>query len=132
MTEIPETASRARQRYAAGDPVKAILADTGFSHFRFYFWLDGAPQPDTTTLLPPIPRQRIIVHEPDPAEARAALVARMMRATEMQLHEIEQHLTTTGYESGDSERNARVRGARPYVARIDRARCLGGQPQAVE
>jgi hypothetical protein len=42
------------------------------------------------------------------AGSRVALVARMMRATEMQLHEIEQRLASAGYETGDSECNARA------------------------
>jgi hypothetical protein len=41
MTEIPETALLARRRYAAGDPVRAILAHTGFSLDQLYAWLDG-------------------------------------------------------------------------------------------
>jgi len=89
MTEIPQAALRARQMYADGVPVQEIRAESGFSLERLYDWLNGAPQPDGRTLLPPIPRRRIVVRKEDPAETRAALVARIMRASDLQIREFE-------------------------------------------
>ncbi len=52
MTEIPQAALRARQRYADGDPVDDIVVESNLAIKEFYHWLDGAPQPDGTALLP--------------------------------------------------------------------------------
>ena len=108
MTTIPEEALRARQRYIDGDPVNAIRVDTGFSLEKFYHWLDGAPQADGTTLLPPIPRRRIIARKAGRPATRVALVARLTRAAEMQMHGIEQALAQAGYDPGHGEDNARA------------------------
>ena len=92
MTDIPAAALRARQMYFDHATVRSIRAETGFSLDRLYYWLDGAPQADGGTLLPPIPRRVVVVRRSSRPARRAALVARMMRAAEMQVHEIEQRL----------------------------------------
>ena len=83
MTDIPEKAIRARQDYIDGKTVKAILADSDFCLDQLYHWLDGGRQTDGTTLLPPIPRRRIIKRKLGLTETRAILIARMMRASEL-------------------------------------------------
>ncbi len=108
MTDIPQAALRARQRYADGKPVRVILAETGLNLDQLYDWLDGAPQPDGSILLPPIPRRRTIVRRSSRAATRVALVTRMMRATEMQVHEIEQRLGGEAAEPTSRERDARM------------------------
>ena len=58
MTEIPQAALRARQMYAEGRTVRAIQAETGLNLDQLYHALDGLPQPNGDSLLPPIPRRR--------------------------------------------------------------------------
>jgi hypothetical protein len=108
MTEIPQTALLARRMYAERKPVRAILAETGLSHDQLYRALDGLPQPDGGSLLPPIPRRRTIVRKTSRAATRVALVARLMRAAELQVHGLEQQLAKAGYVPGESERNSRA------------------------
>ena len=107
MTDIPATALRAREMYLDRATVRRIRADTGFSLDRLYYWLDGAPQADGGTLLPPIPRRVVVVRRSSRPANRAALVARMIRATEMQVHEIEQRLEGGAVPEG-RERDART------------------------
>jgi hypothetical protein len=108
MTDIPQAALRARQMYLDRIPVRVILAETGFSHDRLYFWLDGGPQSDGSRLLAPLPRRHIVVRKSSRAATRVALVTRLMRATEMQVHEIEQRLGTETAEPTSRERDARM------------------------
>jgi hypothetical protein len=108
MTEIPDAAIRARQMYIDGVPVRIILGECKFGLCQLYHWLDGAPQPETCSLLPPIRRRRIIVRRSSRAATRVALITRMFRATEMQLHGIEERLAKADYKSDDGERDARA------------------------
>jgi hypothetical protein len=50
---IPQVALRARQMYADGCSVSDILAETGLTLNRLYYWLEGG-----NGRLPPIPRRR--------------------------------------------------------------------------
>ena len=131
MTPIPEAALRARQKYIDGETVKAILADTKLSLERFYHCLDGLPQADGTTLLPPIPRRRIIVRKAGRAATRVALVERLMRAAEMQIHSMEQRMARAGYEANDGD--ARVTAVLARTMReLSAHDASGKQPQAIE
>ena len=107
MTEIPQAGLRARQMYAERKTVRAILAETGLNLDQLYDWLDGATQPDGSTLLPPIPRRRTIVRRSSRAATRMALVTRLMRAAESQMHGIEQQLEKAGYVPGQGEQTSR-------------------------
>ena len=90
MTEIPQAALRARQRYADGDPVDDIVVESNLAIKEFYHWLDGAPQPDGTALLPPIPRRhKFKKRSPGGARERVKLIKRMMRAAGRQVKHIE-------------------------------------------
>jgi hypothetical protein len=124
-TEIPDAALRARQQYIDRVPVQTILAASGYSHDRLYFWLDGAPQSDGSSLLPPIPRRRIIVRRSSRAATRVALVERLMRATEVQVHAMEQRLAAAGYEANDDDARATVVLARIMreLAALDERNC---------
>src|ERR1044071_152827 len=108
MAEIPQAALQARRLYEEGKPVRAVQAATGLSLDQLYRALDGLPQADGDTLLPPVQRRRVIVRKASRAGTRMALVTRMMRAAELQLHKVEQRLEAAGYETGEEERNARA------------------------
>jgi hypothetical protein len=108
MATIPESALRARQMYIDRVPVRTILKDCKLSLDQLYEWLDGGPELDGGAMLPPIPRRHIIVRKASRAHTRVAMVERMMRATEAQLHGIEQRLASAGYDPDDSERDARA------------------------
>jgi hypothetical protein len=58
-------------------------------------------------LLPPILRRRIIVRKTSRAATRVALVERLMRAAELQLHG-EQRLASAAYEPTESDGNSRA------------------------
>jgi len=103
MERIPEEALRARQDYINGKTIKAIRADTGFCLDELYHWLDGAPQADGTTLLPPIPRRRVIVRKEGRAHTRLALVERLLRVAEMQVHGLEQRMASAGYQANTED-----------------------------
>jgi hypothetical protein len=103
MTSIPETTLRARQDYLEGNAVRAIRADTGFSLDRLYNWLDGARQADGTTLLPPIPRRRTIVRKERRAATRVALVERLLHATGVLIHSLEQRMAQAGYQANPED-----------------------------
>ncbi len=132
MTDIPQTVLRARQMYVEGKPVRVIQAETGLSLAQLYHALDGLPQPDGSTLLPPIPRRRIIARKTSRAATRVALVARLMRAAELQLHGIEQQLETAGYVPGKAERRRVHRAAGAHAPRIERDRPACRGPQGAE
>jgi hypothetical protein len=89
MTEIPQAVLRARQMYAERKTVRAILAETGFNLDQLYRALDGLPQPNGDSLLPPIARRRITVRKTSRAATRVALV---MRLAELQIYGLEQRL----------------------------------------
>ena len=77
MGLVRDAALRARQDYINGKPVRAKFAETKFSLVQLYHWLDVTPQVDGSTLLPPIPRRRIIVRKAGRAATRVALVERL-------------------------------------------------------
>jgi len=108
MTDIPQEALQARQMYAEGKTVRAILAATGFNLDQLYGALDGLPQPNGDSLLPPIARRRIIARKSSRTATRVALVARLMRAAELQIYGLEQQLEKAGYVPAESERNSRA------------------------
>ena len=105
MTEIPQAVLRARQMYAERKTVRAILAETGFNLDQLYRALDGLPQPNGDSLLPPIARRRITVRKTSRAATRVALV---MRLAEPQIYGLEQRLEKAGYVPAEGERNSRA------------------------
>jgi hypothetical protein len=118
MTEIPQAALRARQRYIDGDPVQDLLDETKLSLQRFYYWADGAPQGDGSTLLPPIPRRhKFHKRSLGSARERVKLIGRMMRAAERLVKNIEDRLEVEGIPP--TERESDTRGL-AVVARIVR------------
>ncbi len=108
MTDIPQTALRGRQRYAAGDIVRDICADTKLSRWQLYFWIDGGPKRNGMPALPPLPRRDPNNPRRPTATQRSALVVRLLRAAERQVEEIERRLVGEEPELGDRERDART------------------------
>ena len=108
MTDIPGDAFRARQMYAEGATTRAIYAETEFSTWRLYFWVDGGPMRNGSRLLPAIPRRRVVTRRRILKSERIALVARMMRAAERQVGEIEQRLAAPPREPQERDRDART------------------------
>lgn len=109
MIEIPQAALLARDLYARGATMREIVQATGFGRRALYVWIDGGPRCDRTAdsprVLPPLPRRRTVARQTLRGNERAALVARMMRAAERQVREIEDRI---GAANDDSERNART------------------------
>lgn len=107
MTDIPETALRARQMYLQRVPIRIITAETGLSESRLYHWLEGGPKINGERALPPLAKR--LPRKPSSLEKkRAELVGRMMRAAEQQVVAIEKRLANTQQQPGDSERHART------------------------
>jgi hypothetical protein len=111
MSDIPtpDRVALARRLYLEGVPVRTILATTGIPSLgTLYRCVQGA-FPDGTGVAPaPLPRRRADVRIRGRAGSRAALVARMWRAAERQVEEIEQRLTATGLQVAERESNART------------------------
>jgi hypothetical protein len=115
MTDIPPDALRARELYLAGATMDRIRAETGLSSWTAYRWIDGRGVSGAPPL-PALPRRRPLMRRSRriAKNERAALVARMMRAADLQVIEIEQRLAQAGQEGqeghvpADREREARV------------------------
>lgn len=96
MTDkIPQVALRARQLYADGRSVSDILAETGLTLNRLYYWLDGG-----NGRLPPIQRRRAFGGIRGTESARRAFVARMMRAADHKMQQIEARMQDAGLDAG--------------------------------
>lgn len=108
MTDIPESALKARQMYLDGRKTDDITRETGLTLRMLYLWLAGGPEKDGVRPLPPIPLRRVNVFSGKHQNARAALIIRMMNAAERQVQEIENRLLVTPEELDGRERNARV------------------------
>lgn len=110
MIDIPQAALRARAMYGAGATTREIQAETGLERGTLYFWIDGGPRrdgkPGSPRILPPLERRRTIARRKLRADERAGLVARMMRAAERQVQEIEERIGGTS--NDDTERDART------------------------
>ena len=88
MIDIPENALVARQMYIDRESIEAIMAKTGLSTHKLYFWLDGGRRPDGSRLLPQLPRRLARARQINPRE-QLILIARMFRLWDKQLAEIE-------------------------------------------
>ena len=102
-----ETIARIRQQYADGDRLVRILAENKGTKETLYHWVDGGPS-DPAQRLPPIPRRTQRRAANDSAEARRLLVARLWRAADRQVRDIEQRLKGIGEEPPERERDARA------------------------
>jgi hypothetical protein len=105
MVEIPEAAQRARQMYADGVPVVAILAETKLSLHGFYNWVNGRASSKAQPVLLPLPKRRLVRHLRINPGDRRSLIERMMRSAERQVAEIELRV---GSPRHDREKDARM------------------------
>jgi len=103
MTEIPQAALRGRERYADGDPVSDIFAETGLTSNRLYYWVDGG-----NGRLPPIPRRRASGGIKGADSARRAFVTRMMRAADHSMQQIEARMQSAGLGGGEQDDDVRA------------------------
>jgi hypothetical protein len=109
MTDIPESAARARQMYSEGATTRDIIAETKLSHWGLYHWLAGGPkQKNGERLLPEVPKRRMVVRRKILKENRVALINRMMKTAERQVYEIEARLAGSKQAPGERERDART------------------------
>jgi hypothetical protein len=90
--EIPDAARRAREMYRQGATVAAIKAETGLTHHQLYRWLEGSPGGNGASLLPPLPKRRIVKRTRITAGDRMSVIARIMRSAERQIAEIDRRL----------------------------------------
>jgi hypothetical protein len=110
MTDIPtpEQVALVRRRYACGDKVRDIVAETGIALGTLYRCIDG-DFPDGSGIEPaPLPRRHTGMRIRHRAGSRAALVARMWKTAERQVEEIEDRLKAAGLELAERESNART------------------------
>ena len=105
MAEIPEAAQRARQMYADGVPVAAILAETKLTLHGFYNWINGRASKSAQPVLLPMPKRRLVRHLRINPGDRRSLIERMMRSAERQVAEIELRV---GWPRHDREKDARM------------------------
>jgi hypothetical protein len=108
MTDIPDSAARARQMYSEGVTTRDIIEATGLSHWTLYHWIEGGPKKDGKPLLQPLVKRRTVTRRRILKQDRLTLVNRMMRAAERQVGEIEQRLAGSGQAIGERERDART------------------------
>jgi hypothetical protein len=102
----PTQVALVRRRYLAGDTVRSILSDTGMRRDTLRRCLNGEHADGSGITPTPIAKR--------PAGARhhtgsrAALVARMWRAAERQVEQIEHRLKAAGLELPERESNTRM------------------------
>lgn len=109
--QTPATAGLARRLYAEGVPIAEICARTGLSTGAAYHWIDREVGEDGTVRLDPVGRRATKAaaphsHAPPVGEApRARLLARLWRAAERQVADIEARARR--FEAAEGEAPAR-------------------------
>lgn len=102
--KAPAMAPLARQLYEAGAPLAEIARRTGLKPSQVYYWIDRAVAADGTVTLRPVPRRVTLAPGTRAASpARGHLLARLWRAAERQLDEIEQRLATAIADEADPD-----------------------------
>jgi hypothetical protein len=112
MALSSEQIAAIRQDYADRVPVAQICAKHQVSQGTAYYWIDGGPR-DPARRLPPIPRrcgkgQQRNAPRGQTTDSRVALMARLWRAAEQQVRDIEQRLKAIGQVPSERERDARA------------------------
>jgi hypothetical protein len=109
-TPTPETIAYMRARYAAGDPVPAILAAAHVSSGALYYWIDGGPDDGEGPRLPPLPRRNRygVRRGSTRMPTRAAVVKRLWRTAEWQVRDIEDRMRRNQQQPDERERDARL------------------------
>jgi hypothetical protein len=111
MADIPTPAQVAlvRLRYPEDAPVRSIMAESGIKDLDIlYRCLNGEFPDGSGQKLTPIPRRRAGARQRPRVVSRKALVARLWRAADRQVAEIEERLKAVGLEVSESESNART------------------------
>ena len=93
--------------YADGVPVRIIRAEGPGSASCSFTMRSTACRGPWRLAAAAAARRRIIARKTSRAATRVALVARLMRAAELQLHGIEQRLENAGYAPGKGEQTSR-------------------------
>ncbi|MFG1347264.1 hypothetical protein V5F59_20425 [Xanthobacter autotrophicus DSM 431] len=115
--KAPPRAALARQLYQDGLPLAEIGRRTGLKPASVYYWIDREVAPDGSVTLNPVCRRlTLAAGVRDAQPARGHLLARLWRAAERQLDEIEQRLERAPFgdgaaparPSGDAEKDARA------------------------
>jgi hypothetical protein len=106
----PETITRVRARYLAGDPVRSILEDADITSSTLYHWIDGGPDEGEGPRLAPLPRrhQSLRARSAPRTASRLGLVKRLWRTAEWQVRDIEDRLRRNQQPAGERERDARM------------------------
>ncbi|MFS8039240.1 terminase gpP N-terminus-related DNA-binding protein [Xanthobacter sp. AM11] len=100
----PAQARLARQLYLEGLPLAQIAARTGLSPGSVYYWIDREVAADGTVTLAPVCRRLTLAPGARAAApARGHLLARLWRAAERQLDEIEERLARAMPAAGETE-----------------------------
>ncbi|WP_454915796.1 hypothetical protein [Xanthobacter sediminis] len=103
----PATAGLARRLYAEGVPIAEICARTGLSTGVAYHWIDREVGADGTIRVEPIGRRAAKTYPLRPDEPpRTRLIARLWRAAERQVADIEARMQRAAAEDGASPRAA--------------------------
>lgn len=105
----PDTVALVRRLYAEGKTIKEICAASGIDNLTIlYGCIDGRYPDGSGVMSAKLPRRREGARMRDCAGSRSALVARMWRAAERQVEEIEDRLAVAGIELAERESNART------------------------
>jgi hypothetical protein len=105
----PETVAYVRRRYAAGDAVADILADTGMLKADLYSCVDGLLDDGSGLLVPPLPRRLAIKRRRAGLPlVRATVAARLWRATESHVKLLEARAARKDLPDAERERDARM------------------------
>jgi hypothetical protein len=110
MTDIPtpDVVALVRRRYVEGAAIRTICAESGLPNHMLYRCFAGEFDDGTGVAPAPIARRRPGVTMPSGRGSRAALVARLWRAAERQVKDIEDCLKAAGLEPVEREGNART------------------------
>ena len=104
----PEMVAYVRRRYAAGDPVDDILADTRMLKADLYSCVDGLHDDGSNLLVPPLPRRLAIKRRRAGLPlVRATVAARLWRTAEGHVKLLEARLARK--DLSDEERDREVR-----------------------
>lgn len=103
----PATAGLARRLYAEGVPLAEICARTGLSTRAAYHWIDREVDADGTIRVAPVGRRATRPdHLSAAAAPRARLIARLWRAAERQVADIEARIPRGPVADGPAPRAA--------------------------
>lgn len=114
---VPAMARLARRLYLDGLPVAEIAHRTGLKVSKLYYWIDRVVAADGTVAFSPAPRRTVGPQaqlQVPPKSERDMLLARLWRAAERQLDEIEDRIARAGAEDAsdaarpDAEKDARA------------------------